>query len=70
MERIGKVQVHDEPAPVDLAQAPRPARPHVESGAVFRMDMKRVKARKDEMVGRSSHGVERSLESLKGTTVY
>ena len=35
-----------------------------------RIDMKRVKARKDEIVGNSSHGVEEWLDGLKGTTVY
>jgi pyruvate/2-oxoglutarate dehydrogenase complex dihydrolipoamide dehydrogenase (E3) component len=38
--------------------------------ATPRIDMKRVKARKDEIVGKSSHGVEKWMENLKGATVY
>ena len=38
--------------------------------AAPRIDMKRVKARKDEIVGKSSRGVEQWLEGLKGVTVY
>jgi pyruvate/2-oxoglutarate dehydrogenase complex dihydrolipoamide dehydrogenase (E3) component len=38
--------------------------------AVPRLDMKRVKARKDEIVGKSSRGVEQWMEGLKGATVY
>lgn len=38
--------------------------------AVPRVDMKRVKARKDEIVGNSSRGVERWMEGLKDTTVF
>ncbi len=34
------------------------------------VDMKRVKARKDEIVGPSTRGVERSLRNLKNGTVY
>src|SRR3954465_5287785 len=34
-----------------------------------RVDMKRVKARKDEIAGRSNHGVEESLRGLKNCTV-
>ena len=37
---------------------------------VPRIDMQRVKARKDEIVRNSSHGVEQWLEGLKGATVY
>src|ERR1051326_2843176 len=33
-----------------------------------RMDMKRVKARKDEVSGRSNQGVEKSLRELKNCT--
>jgi len=39
-------------------------------GTVPRIDMKRVKARKDEIVGNSSHGVEKWLEGLQGVMVY
>ena len=35
-----------------------------------RIDMKRVKARKDEIVRKSSDGVEKWMEGLKGATVY
>jgi pyruvate/2-oxoglutarate dehydrogenase complex dihydrolipoamide dehydrogenase (E3) component len=35
-----------------------------------RVDMKRVKARKDSVVANSSSGVEKWLRGLKGTTVY
>ena len=35
-----------------------------------RVDMKRVKARKDEIVRRSSEGVEKWMEGLKDATVY
>ena len=38
--------------------------------ATPRVDMKRVKARKDEIVANSSHGVEKWMESLKGAAVY
>jgi pyruvate/2-oxoglutarate dehydrogenase complex dihydrolipoamide dehydrogenase (E3) component len=34
------------------------------------VDMKRVKARKDDVVGLSNHGVERSLKSLENCQVY
>ncbi|HMF62256.1 MAG TPA: FAD-dependent oxidoreductase, partial [Vicinamibacterales bacterium] len=34
------------------------------------VDMKRVKARKDQVVGVSTRGVERSLKTLKNCTVY
>jgi pyruvate/2-oxoglutarate dehydrogenase complex dihydrolipoamide dehydrogenase (E3) component len=36
----------------------------------IKADMKRVKARKDEIVGQSTHGVERSLRGRKNCTVY
>jgi pyruvate/2-oxoglutarate dehydrogenase complex dihydrolipoamide dehydrogenase (E3) component len=36
----------------------------------IRVDMKRVKARKDEVAGLSTRGVERSLKTLKNCTVY
>ncbi len=39
-------------------------------GGVVGVDMKAVKARKDAVVGRSRNGVERSLKTLKGCTVY
>ncbi len=35
-----------------------------------RVDMKRVKARKDEIVRKSSEGVEKWMEGLKGAKVY
>src|SRR5690348_2281755 len=35
-----------------------------------KVDMKRVKARKDQIVGRSTQGVERSLKNLKNCRVY
>jgi pyruvate/2-oxoglutarate dehydrogenase complex dihydrolipoamide dehydrogenase (E3) component len=38
--------------------------------AAPRIDMKRVKARKDEIVANSSRAVERWMEELKGVTVY
>ncbi len=38
--------------------------------AMPRIDMKRVQARKDEIVGKSSHGVEKWMEGLRGATVY
>lgn len=40
------------------------------SGGDVKVDMKRVKARKDHVVGLSSHGVERSLKSLENCHVY
>jgi pyruvate/2-oxoglutarate dehydrogenase complex dihydrolipoamide dehydrogenase (E3) component len=40
------------------------------SGGEVTVDMKRVKARKDYVVGLSNHGVERSLRSLANCTVY
>jgi pyruvate/2-oxoglutarate dehydrogenase complex dihydrolipoamide dehydrogenase (E3) component len=39
-------------------------------GEAARIDMKRVKARKDELVRNSSQGVEKWLEGLKGVTLY
>ena len=38
--------------------------------AMPRIDMKRVKSRKDEIVHKSSNGVEKWLDGLKGVTVY
>lgn len=38
--------------------------------ATPRIDMKRVKARKDEIVGNASHGLEQWLEGLQGVTIY
>jgi pyruvate/2-oxoglutarate dehydrogenase complex dihydrolipoamide dehydrogenase (E3) component len=40
------------------------------STADITVDMKRVKARKDEISGRSTRGVERSLKKLENCTVY
>jgi pyruvate/2-oxoglutarate dehydrogenase complex dihydrolipoamide dehydrogenase (E3) component len=40
------------------------------SAGDIKVDMKRVKARKDYVVGLSNQGVERSLKSLKNCTVY
>src|SRR6266545_6116112 len=37
---------------------------------MIKVDMKAVKARKDAVVAASRHGVERSLKTLKGCTVY
>ncbi len=39
-------------------------------GGAVGVDMKAVKARKDAVVGASRNGVERSLKTLKGCTVY
>src|SRR5438128_4207838 len=39
-------------------------------GGVVKVDMKRVKARKDYVAGLSNHGVERSLRSLENGSVY
>jgi pyruvate/2-oxoglutarate dehydrogenase complex dihydrolipoamide dehydrogenase (E3) component len=36
----------------------------------IKADMKRIKARKDDIVGQSTHGVERSLKTRKNCTVY
>ena len=40
------------------------------AGGEVKVDMKRVKARKDHVVGLSNHGVERSLKALKNCRVY
>jgi pyruvate/2-oxoglutarate dehydrogenase complex dihydrolipoamide dehydrogenase (E3) component len=40
------------------------------SAGEVKVDMKRVKARKDQIVGRSTRGVERSLKTLKNCRVY
>ena len=40
------------------------------TGGEVTVDMKRVKARKDDIVGLSSRAVERSLRSLENCTVY
>jgi pyruvate/2-oxoglutarate dehydrogenase complex dihydrolipoamide dehydrogenase (E3) component len=42
----------------------------IEVGAEVKVDMKRVKARKDEIVRRSSDGVEKWMRGLKNCTVY
>jgi pyruvate/2-oxoglutarate dehydrogenase complex dihydrolipoamide dehydrogenase (E3) component len=42
----------------------------VEIPGAVRVDMKRVKARKDEIVAKSSQGVEKWMEGLKGGKVY
>src|SRR2546426_8398371 len=39
-------------------------------GGPVKVDMKAVKARKDSVVSPSRNGVERSLKTLKGCTVY
>ncbi len=40
------------------------------SAGEIKMDMKRVKARKDQIVGQSNRGVERSLKNLENCRVY
>lgn len=40
------------------------------TGGEVKVDMKRIKARKDYVVGLSTHGVERSLKSLENCRVY
>ncbi|MBL6615484.1 MAG: FAD-containing oxidoreductase [Reyranella sp.] len=40
------------------------------SAGEIKVDMKRVKARKDEVAGASTRGVERSLKTLENCTVY
>lgn len=40
------------------------------TGGEVKVDMKRVKARKDHVAGRSNRGVERSLKSLENCRVY
>src|SRR5688500_14544635 len=61
-------------AMVASAYAAQLARRAVEYGVVLdgppRVDMKRVKARKNDMVRNSSQGVEKWMEGLKGVTVY
>ena len=42
----------------------------VQLDSIPRVDMKRVKARKDEIVRRSSEGVEKWMEGLKGARVF
>ena len=58
---------------VASAYAAQVARRGAEYGFAFdgdvRVDMKRVKARKDEVAGRSNKGVEQSLRELKHCTV-
>jgi pyruvate/2-oxoglutarate dehydrogenase complex dihydrolipoamide dehydrogenase (E3) component len=39
-------------------------------GGPVRVDMQAVKARKDAIAGASRRGVERSLKTLEGCTVY
>lgn len=58
---------------VASAYAAHTARRGVEfgfSGGDVKVDMKRVKARKDHVVGLSNHGVERSLKSLENCRVF
>jgi pyruvate/2-oxoglutarate dehydrogenase complex dihydrolipoamide dehydrogenase (E3) component len=50
--------------------ARRAAEYGVTIGGAIGVDMKAVKARKDAIVGASRKGVERSLKTLKGCTVY
>ena len=61
-------------AMVASAYAAHVARRAADYGVVLdaapRIDMKHVKARKDEIVGKSNHGVEKWMESLKGATVF
>ncbi len=61
-------------AMVASAYAAHVARRAADYGVVLdampRVDMKRVKARKDEIVRNSSDGVENWLDGLKGVTVY
>jgi len=56
------------------AYAARTARRHADYGVTIggpiTVDMKAVKARKDAIVASSRNGVERSLKSLEGCTVY
>src|SRR5262245_61330023 len=40
------------------------------SAGEIKVDMKRVKARKDQIVGQSNQGVERSLKNLENCRVY
>jgi pyruvate/2-oxoglutarate dehydrogenase complex dihydrolipoamide dehydrogenase (E3) component len=42
----------------------------VDAGSPINVDMKRVKARKDDVSGKSRDGLERSLKSLANATVY
>jgi pyruvate/2-oxoglutarate dehydrogenase complex dihydrolipoamide dehydrogenase (E3) component len=59
---------------VASAYAARTARRHADYGVTIggpiAVDMKAVKARKDAIVAPSRNGVERSLKSLEGCTVY
>jgi pyruvate/2-oxoglutarate dehydrogenase complex dihydrolipoamide dehydrogenase (E3) component len=61
-------------AMVASAYAAHMARRHADYGVTVRgpvgVDMKAVKARKDAIVAPSRNGVERSLKSLEGCTVY
>src|SRR5919108_4020427 len=61
-------------AMIASAYAAHVARRSADYGLVLdatpRVDMQRVKARKDEIVRNSSQGVERWLEGLQGVTVY
>jgi len=61
-------------AMVASAYAAHVARRAADYGVVLdampRIDMKRVKARKDEIVRKSSGGVEQWMDGLKGATVY
>jgi pyruvate/2-oxoglutarate dehydrogenase complex dihydrolipoamide dehydrogenase (E3) component len=61
-------------AMIASAYAARTASRAADYGVVLdrvpRVDMKRVKARKDEIVGNSSRGVEQWMDGLKGAAVY
>src|SRR5919108_2838918 len=61
-------------AMIASAYAAHVARRSADYGLVLegtpRVDMKRVKARKDEIVRNSSQGVERWLQGLQGVTLY
>jgi len=61
-------------AMIASAYAARTAARAVDYGVVLdtgpRVDMKRVKARKDEIVGNSSRSIEQWMAGLKGVTVY
>ncbi|HET9477200.1 MAG TPA: FAD-containing oxidoreductase [Dehalococcoidia bacterium] len=77
-DKFGGTCVNDGCTPtkamVSSAYAAHVARRSEDYGVIVdgmpRVDMKRVKARKDEIVGRSRSGLEEWMNGLKGATVY
>src|SRR5262249_12682059 len=77
-DRFGRTCVNTGRPPPKTPRASAHAMPLGRRGADFgfsgaaaiKADMKRIKARKDDIVSQSTHGVDRSLKDRKNCTVY